>query len=115
MDIFLGIILLVAAIFLIVSVLLQSGKTNGMSGVISGGAETFFGKNKGATADKMLSKLTSIVAIVFCLIVIAMYVFQKDTDFSNILIPSTDTSAVTEDTSIDTDSAPADSADNDAE
>ena len=53
------------AVSLIVIVLLQSGKQAGISGLISGGAETFFGKNKGRTIDAMLSKYTSVAAILF--------------------------------------------------
>lgn len=98
MEIVLGIILLIAAVFLVVSVLMQDGKDHRLSGTIAGGAETFFGKNKGSTIDKMLSKVTSIVAIVFCLIVVAMYVFQPTTDLSSVITPSTvDTSAVAAD------------------
>ncbi|NPV42697.1 MAG: preprotein translocase subunit SecG [Firmicutes bacterium] len=48
---------------LIVTVLLQSGKSAGLSGAIAGGAETFFGKKKGL--DSLLSKLTSMFAIMF--------------------------------------------------
>ncbi len=97
MDIALGIILLIAALFLIVAVLMQNGKSHNVSGVITGGAETFFGKNKGSTMDKMLSKATSIVAIVFCLLVVAMYVFQEDTDYSSLIQGSTvDDSTVVE-------------------
>ncbi len=85
MEIFLGVILLIAAVFLIISVLMQNGKAHNLSGTIAGGAETFFGKTKGSTIDRMLSKVTSIVAIVFCVVVLAMYVFQDDTDYNNIL------------------------------
>ena len=60
-------------------VLLQSGKQAGLSGSISGGAETFFGKEKGKTLDKLFSKLTTIVAIIFTLLVIIVYVIQPDT------------------------------------
>ena len=84
MDIVLGIILLIAAVFLVVSVLLQNGKTHNV-GAITGGAETFFGKTKGSTMDRMLNKITSIVAIAFCVIVALMYIMQEDTDFSNII------------------------------
>ncbi|MDR0406244.1 MAG: preprotein translocase subunit SecG [Clostridiales bacterium] len=56
---------IVVAVALIVIVLLQSGKTFGLSGSIAGGAETFFGKNKGRTLDALLSKLTSVVAVIF--------------------------------------------------
>jgi preprotein translocase subunit SecG len=50
---------------IIVIVLLQSGKQAGLSGSIAGGAETFFGKNKGRTIDAMLSKYTAFAAILF--------------------------------------------------
>ena len=93
MEIVLGVILLIAAVFLIISVLMQHGKSHNLSGTIAGGAETFFGKNKGSTMDKMLSKVTSIVAVVFCVIVVIMYVVQDDTDYSSIITPSTDTVA----------------------
>ena len=43
---FLVILHLIVAIALIAIVLMQSGKTAGLSGSIAGGAETFFGKNK---------------------------------------------------------------------
>ena len=56
---------IIIAIVLITIVLMQSGKSAGLSGSISGGAETFFGKNKGRTIDGILSKCTSVVAILF--------------------------------------------------
>ena len=76
MLITLGVILLVMAIFLTVSVLMQHGKSKKLSGSIAGGAETFFGKNKGSTIDKMLSKITTGVAIVFAIVVIIVYIMQ---------------------------------------
>ena len=75
-EIVCGIILIVAAVFLIIAVLMQSGKSKKLSGTIAGGAETFFGKTKGKAIDKLLSKLTTIVAIVFVLIVVVIYVTQ---------------------------------------
>ena len=60
---------------------MQSGKSHNLSGAIAGGAETFFGKEKGKTIDKMLNRLTTIVAIVFTLLVIIVYVIQPDTVF----------------------------------
>ena len=80
MYIAIGIILLLAALFLVVAVLLQSGKDKGMSGAISGGnQETYFGKNKGKDRDKKLNTLTIIVASVFMLIVLAVFVTQDYT------------------------------------
>lgn len=74
MEIFFGILLLVMAVFLVIAVLMQSGKDKSLSGSIAGGAETFFGKAKGSTWDKILSRLTTVVAIVFIVVVIAMYI-----------------------------------------
>ena len=59
------IIHLILSLILIVVVLLQSGKAQGLSGAIAGGSETFFGKNKGRTIDAILEKWTSVVAIAF--------------------------------------------------
>ncbi len=74
-----GVILLIAALFLIVSVLLQSSKSHKLPGTIAGGAETFFGKTKGGKIDRMLETLTTIVAIVFCVLVVTLYVAQDTT------------------------------------
>lgn len=51
MQIAVTILHLIFSISLIVIVLLQSGRRAGLSGSIAGGAETFFGKNKGRTID----------------------------------------------------------------
>ena len=53
------------SISLIVIVLLQSGKSAGLSGSIAGAGETFFGKNKGRTLDAILGKWTTIAATIF--------------------------------------------------
>ncbi len=71
-----GIILLVFAVFLIVAVLMQQGKAHNLSGTIAGGAETFFGKSKAQTINKKLSILTTVVAIIFVLLVSTVYVMQ---------------------------------------
>lgn len=77
-----GIILLVAAVFLTIAVLMQSGKSHNLSGAIAGGAETFFGKTKGKTIDKMLSKITTVVAVCFALLVVVVFVIQDDNDLA---------------------------------
>ena len=55
----------IISVILIAVVLLQHGKQQGLSGAIAGGAETFFGKNKGRTLDALLGKVTAVVAILF--------------------------------------------------
>jgi preprotein translocase subunit SecG len=64
-EIILGIILLLLSVAIIVLVLLQEGKSAGLSGAIAGGAETFFGKNKSRTMESKLVLITKIVAISF--------------------------------------------------
>lgn len=73
MELAFGIILLVMAVFLIVAVLMQSGKDKRLSGTIAGGAETFFGKSKGTRFDAVLSKATTVIAIIFAIVVIVMF------------------------------------------
>ncbi|MBR4071998.1 MAG: preprotein translocase subunit SecG, partial [Clostridia bacterium] len=75
-TIVIGILLLIMALFLIVAVLMQQGKNHNLSGTITGGAETFFGKSKGQAMNKKLSVLTSIVAVVFVLLVCILYFIQ---------------------------------------
>lgn len=65
MIIFVRVMHIVFTLVLILIVLLQSGKQAGLSGSIAGGAETFFGKNKGRTIDAKLSKFTAFSAIAF--------------------------------------------------
>lgn len=57
---------IIAALGLIATVLLQSGKSAGLSGSIAGGAETIFGKKKGL--DDFFSKLSTIAAISFIIL-----------------------------------------------
>ena len=63
---------IVLSLILILVVLLQHGSQTGLSGSIAGGAETFFGKNKGRTIDAKLKKWTSVVAILFLISSIAI-------------------------------------------
>jgi len=69
------ILLLVISVGLIAAVLLQSGRSAGLSGAISGGAETFFGKKKGV--DDFLSRLTVILAVLFMALAIVMAYLQQ--------------------------------------
>lgn len=77
-DIIVGIILLVAAIFLTVAILMQEGKSARLSGAIAGGADTFFGKTKGHAISKKLSTITTIVAICFTVVVLVLYILQPN-------------------------------------
>lgn len=61
-----------AALFLIAVVLLQSGKSAGLSGAIAGGADTFLSKNKAKSADARLAKATKWVAILFMVLTLVL-------------------------------------------
>lgn len=68
------IILLVLGVVLTIAVLMQHGKSYGLSGTIAGGAETFFGKEKGGRIDKVLNRATTVIGIVF--VVVALLTFM---------------------------------------
>ena len=56
---------IIVSLVLVVIVLLQESKSAGLSGSIAGGAETFFGKNKGRSMDSILKKITAVAAVIF--------------------------------------------------
>ena len=66
------VILLFASIFMIVSILLQSSKSDGLSGAIAGGAEQLFGKKKSNTYDAMLSKVTTVSSIAYIILTLVI-------------------------------------------
>ena len=70
LEIALGILLVVMAAVLVVFVLLQSGKDKNLSGAIAGAAETFFSKGKSKTRDKMFSRITTVLACIFVVLVV---------------------------------------------
>lgn len=68
----LTIIQVLCALGLITVVMLQSGKSAGLSGAIAGGADTFLSKNKAKTVDAKLAKMTKWVAIAFLLLTLSL-------------------------------------------
>ncbi|MCL2368385.1 MAG: preprotein translocase subunit SecG [Oscillospiraceae bacterium] len=67
---------MLAAVFLIAVILLQSGKNPGLSGALAGGSsDTFLSKNKGRSLDRRLAKLTKWVAVAFAVITLAINLF----------------------------------------
>lgn len=71
-KIILTVIQMLAGLFLIAVVLLQSGKSAGLSGAIAGGMDTFMSKNKAKTWDAKLAKWTKWVAIVFIVLTLVI-------------------------------------------
>jgi len=66
------IIQVLSSFFLMAVVLFQSGKSAGLSGAISGVADTFMTKNKAKSMDASLARATKWVAAVFILLTLTI-------------------------------------------
>lgn len=69
------VLLVIVALAMIVVVLLQSGKSAGLSGAISGGAEQLFGKQKARGLDLVLQRVTLALAILLFVLAILIMKF----------------------------------------
>lgn len=74
---------IVLSLVLVGVVLFQHGSQRGLSGSIAGGAETFFGKNKGRTIDAKLKKWTAIVAVLFLISSISLNIVITNEEKAN--------------------------------
>ena len=78
LEIILIVVLLLAALFLVVAVLFQKTKEDGLSGAISGRQDTFYGRDNAGRLDKTLRKWTIVASIIFALVVLVIYIIQPD-------------------------------------
>ena len=76
LHIVLTVIQVILAVALVAIVTIQSGKSAGLSGAISGMADTFLSKNKAKTMDAKLAKATKWVAILWVILTLALCVIQ---------------------------------------
>ena len=76
MQAFVSVLLVVVSILLIAVVLLQSGRSAGLAGAISGGAEQMVGKQKARGLEAVLSKATVVLGVLFFVLtlVVAYYI-----------------------------------------
>lgn len=72
MSIPLTILQLLSAVIITLIVLFQSGKSAGLSGAISGAADTFLAKNKSKSLDAKLAKYTKWIAIAFVILTLLL-------------------------------------------
>ncbi len=70
------IVLCLFSLFLIAVVLLQSGRSAGLTGDIAGGAETFLGKSKAKGYEGTLKKLTKVTAVGMMVLAVALVLIQ---------------------------------------
>ena len=72
LNLILTIIQVICGLAVIAVVMLQSGKSAGLSGAIAGAADTFLSKNKAKSVDAKLAKMTKWVAIVWIVLTLAL-------------------------------------------
>ncbi len=71
-QVVLTVIFVIVSIALSAIVLLQEGKSAGLTGAISGAAESYWGKNKGRSMEGRLEKATKYLAIAFFVLAIVL-------------------------------------------
>lgn len=72
-QVIINILLVVSAIALIISVLLQKGDSEGMGSIMGGsGAESFLGRNKAKTMEGKLAMMTKVSAGLFVALALVM-------------------------------------------
>lgn len=76
MGIALKIILVVVSVVLTISILLQSSNSAGLSGSIGGGAEQLFGKRKSQGYDAILSRISTVTAVLFILLALVLVAIE---------------------------------------
>ncbi len=72
MKLVLTVIQVLCGLVLVAVVMLQSGKSAGLSGAIAGGVDTFLSKNKAKTWDSKLAKMTKWVAVAFMVLTLIL-------------------------------------------
>lgn len=77
MNIVLSILYIAVAVALTVAVLVQQGKDPREASAVMGGSGSFFSKNKSATKEVMLEKLTAACAVLFVILSVVMFIFVK--------------------------------------
>lgn len=77
MVVFLKVLLVIFSLGVIAVVLLQRGKSAGLSGAITGGAEHLFGKQKARGLDLFLQRLTIGLAVGFFVLALIVAYFVK--------------------------------------
>lgn len=77
MHLFLVIAEFVLAALLIVVVMLQPSKSDGLSGLMIGGTtDTFYSKNKSRTSEARLAKATVVISVLFAVVAILLNIVK---------------------------------------
>ena len=73
---FLIVLQVIVSIVIIVTVMMQPSKSNGLSGLIAGSSDTFFAKNKTKTAEAVLARITAVSAVFFIVITVMLNIVK---------------------------------------
>ena len=76
MQTLLMIILALASVVLIISILMQSSNSAGLSGSIGGGAEQLFGKKKSQGYEGILNRISTVSAILFIILSLILVMME---------------------------------------
>ena len=76
MKLFITILQLLCGLAIIGAVLLQSGKSAGLSGAIGGVADSFLAKNKARTLDAKLARATKWIGAVFLVLTLILLILK---------------------------------------
>ena len=68
-----GAVLVVVSVIITVVVLMQEGRSQNLSGAITGGADSFVSKGKGRTIEGKLERVTKFLIIGFFVLVLAAF------------------------------------------
>lgn len=67
-----AVLMIITSVLLVILTMLQDPKSDALSG-LSGGSDSFFGKNSSRTLDAMLARYTKYAAILFFVLTVAVY------------------------------------------
>lgn len=67
---------LISAVAIVVVVLVQSGKSAGLSGAIAGGSDTFLSRNKTKSRDAKLARATKWFGLAFMVLTLVIGIIQ---------------------------------------
>ncbi len=74
MKMFITVLQVLCGLAIILAVLLQSGKSAGLSGAIGGVADSFLAKNKAKTLDAKLARATKWIGAVFLVLTLVLLI-----------------------------------------
>ncbi|KYH34678.1 preprotein translocase subunit SecG [Clostridium tepidiprofundi DSM 19306] len=72
MRTFLVVLLVIVSLTMIVAIMLQPTKSDGINSLISGGNQNYFAKNRIKTRETMLARITVVTSVLFAIIVMAI-------------------------------------------